>query len=190
MLPMFPQAKVVLKPIVLNTILGRAATRNDVDGIRTVNMILACNRTSNLPAASERLTPTLRFLRDCCTPGRRELQNGATVKKIGSNRIGIICPHCHKSITHFVSTHGKYNTPEYRSWFGMKSRCLNPRNYGFRNYGGRGITVCKKWMEFEGFIEDMGLKPSPEYSLESFQLSLEQQAGPKQQQENNQIIVP
>jgi hypothetical protein len=40
----------------------------------------------------------------------------------------------------------------YRIWSNMKTRCLNPNNqYRFSRYGGRGITVCEEWMEFEPF---------------------------------------
>ena len=48
----------------------------------------------------------------------------------------------------------------YRSWHGMKSRCFNPNLKTYKYYGGRGITVCKEWMTFDGFHQDMGDKPS------------------------------
>jgi hypothetical protein len=60
----------------------------------------------------------------------------------------------------------RVTTPEYRSWQMMKNRCLNPKAEDFKYYGGRGITVCKKWMRFEGFLEDMGRRPSPLHTLE------------------------
>lgn len=44
----------------------------------------------------------------------------------------------------------------------MKSRCLNPRNHAFADYGGRGITVCPRWQGehgFENFLKDMGKRP-------------------------------
>jgi hypothetical protein len=41
----------------------------------------------------------------------------------------------------------------------MKQRCLNPRNPEYKNYGGRGITVCTRWLKFENFLADMGNKP-------------------------------
>ena len=55
-----------------------------------------------------------------------------------------------------MSTHGMRNSREYKIWAGMKYRCLNSNAVNFKNYGGRGITVCDKWMTFEGFFEDMG----------------------------------
>ena len=48
---------------------------------------------------------------------------------------------------------------EFRSWVQMKQRCLNPRATGYRNYGGRGIRVCERWMTFENFLSDMGNRP-------------------------------
>jgi hypothetical protein len=55
--------------------------------------------------------------------------------------------------------HGKYGTPAYVSWIAMKSRCYNPNSFGYEYYGGRGIKVCDKWLEFKGFYEDMGERP-------------------------------
>jgi len=50
-------------------------------------------------------------------------------------------------------------TGEYVSWYGMKSRCLNPNSSNYHKYGAKGITVCKEWMTFEGFFKDMGERP-------------------------------
>ena len=46
-----------------------------------------------------------------------------------------------------------------RSWYDMKLRCLEPKTRCYKWYGGRGITICKRWMTFENFLADMGLKP-------------------------------
>jgi len=60
----------------------------------------------------------------------------------------------------FKSTHGMYNTPEYRSWVAMKTRCTNPNGDDFHLYGGRGISVCERWLNsFENFYADMGSRP-------------------------------
>lgn len=51
----------------------------------------------------------------------------------------------------------------YRTWAGMKSRCLNPRSKFYRNYGGRGIQICDRWLGedgFQNFIADMGNRPN------------------------------
>tara|TARA_R110002096_G_scaffold66682_1_gene162143 strand:- start:9361 stop:10032 length:672 start_codon:yes stop_codon:yes gene_type:complete len=69
-----------------------------------------------------------------------------------------------------VTTHGHARagsqTPEYRSWQDMKKRCENPNSKDSKNYSERGISVCERWSKYENFIEDMGVKPSSEYTLE------------------------
>lgn len=55
--------------------------------------------------------------------------------------------------------HGLCNTKEYKCWRALKNRCLNKKNAQFKDYGGRGITVCARWMEFINFYEDMGKSP-------------------------------
>ena len=61
--------------------------------------------------------------------------------------------------------HGMRNTSEWHIWAQMKGRCQNVNNRQYPDYGGRGITVCKKWQKFEGFFEDMGHKPK-DFTLE------------------------
>ncbi len=66
-----------------------------------------------------------------------------------------------------TKTHGMRNTPEYRAWFEMKRRCYDSKRKYYKNYGGRGIKVCDRWLEsFEIFYEDMGDKPSDNHSLD------------------------
>lgn len=56
---------------------------------------------------------------------------------------------------------------EYRIWCAMKSRCSNPDKPLYRNYAGRGIKVCQRWMDcFENFYEDMGPCPSSKHSID------------------------
>lgn len=56
--------------------------------------------------------------------------------------------------------HNAIGTREYITWTNIKARCTNPNNNSYHNYGGRGITVCDKWLEsFENFYEDMGNCP-------------------------------
>ena len=55
--------------------------------------------------------------------------------------------------------HGMYRTPTYRSWDGMKQRCLNPKATGYSRYGGAGVTVCDAWLTFGNFLADMGERP-------------------------------
>lgn len=63
--------------------------------------------------------------------------------------------------------HGLRNVPEYENWHNMKQRCLNPNFYGYVNYGGRGITICQRWIDsFVNFYEDMGKRPTPSHSID------------------------
>ena len=69
---------------------------------------------------------------------------------------------CHKKEaagTHSL-THGKTKTKEYRAWRSMKERCSLPSNIMWKNYGGRGIKICDRWIgSFECFLKDMGELP-------------------------------
>lgn len=56
--------------------------------------------------------------------------------------------------------HGMTNKKEYQIWHQMISRCTRKDHISYALYGGRGITVCKRWLSFENFFEDMGEKPS------------------------------
>ena len=63
--------------------------------------------------------------------------------------------------------HGKIKTAEYRAWYNMKQRTSNPKSSYYALYGGRGIKVCDRWQRsFVSFLEDMGAKPYPDYSLD------------------------
>lgn len=47
-------------------------------------------------------------------------------------------------------------TATYSSWANMRSRCLNPRNERYEDYGGRGIVICDEWEDFRNFYWEMG----------------------------------
>ena len=65
-----------------------------------------------------------------------------------------------------AKTHGMTNTAIYGTYHRMLQRCYNPRHPKFFNYGGRGISVCARWLNsFEAFYEDMGDIP-PKHSLD------------------------
>lgn len=63
------------------------------------------------------------------------------------------------------STHGSSKTREYNSWLSMRQRCEYEKAKSFEYYGGRGITVCQEWADFEVFLSDMGKCP-PSMSLD------------------------
>ena len=50
-------------------------------------------------------------------------------------------------------------TKEWRAWYNMHQRCENPRDISYKNYGGRGLGIIKRWKEFDEFLKDMGPCP-------------------------------
>lgn len=66
-----------------------------------------------------------------------------------------------------MTKHGQSGSiPEYAVWKSMRQRCTNARVKDFPAYGGRGIRVCERWDSFANFLEDMGRRPSSEYSID------------------------
>ena len=57
------------------------------------------------------------------------------------------------------TTHGKTHTPVYQVWTNILTRCRNKKSTRWHRYGGRGITMCERWMTFENFYADMGDPP-------------------------------
>ena len=60
--------------------------------------------------------------------------------------------------THGHASHNNVSGT-YHTWIGMKTRCSNKNHIAYKNYGGRGIKVCERWLKFENFLEDMGERP-------------------------------
>jgi hypothetical protein len=60
-------------------------------------------------------------------------------------------------------THGLSGLPwmrsTYRIWTKMRGRCNNKKDQKYKDYGGRGISVCERWESFENFLADMGIRP-------------------------------
>ena len=49
----------------------------------------------------------------------------------------------------------------------MQTRCLNPNAHNYKNYGGRGITICDEWLnDFTIFVKDVGLRPSKDFVID------------------------
>ena len=91
-----------------------------------------------------------------CQCGKEITPRGNSLKTGNTTSCG-----CDRQTT---ATHGHTSgkrTPTYRSWQAMLTRCTNPKGIHFHHYGGRGITVCKRWREsFIAFLKDMGERPS------------------------------
>lgn len=56
--------------------------------------------------------------------------------------------------------HGLYKHPLYNTWLNMVQRCTDPTRQNYPRYGGRGVTVCERWMDVANFIADMGERPA------------------------------
>jgi hypothetical protein len=94
------------------------------------------------------------------------LKNGNT-QSCGCQKAERKRQECLDRATHGDNRRG-IRVPEYFAWSEMKQRCLNPDNQAYGNYGGRGIKICERWMEYENFLADMGRKPSPLHTLDRF----------------------
>lgn len=68
--------------------------------------------------------------------------------------------------THLHARKG-LKSPEYGIWESIKKRCLNPRDQAYSRYGGRGIRICDRWRDdFQAFLSDVGVRPTPEHSID------------------------
>lgn len=102
-----------------------------------------------------------------CTCGNTCVVAAYKLKSGHTRSCGCLQKETASEIGKAAATHGKTGSPEYYVWHGMKSRCYREDDPGYHRYGGRGITVCDRWLEsFENFYADMGDKPSSEYSLD------------------------
>lgn len=78
-----------------------------------------------------------------------------------------------KYITHNQTNKNSEFSSEYKIFRGIKERCYNPNNPAYKNYGGRGITLCNRWLEpngqgFINFLNDVGQRPTKKHSIDRF----------------------
>lgn len=79
------------------------------------------------------------------------------------------CLSSRKRIGQQSITHGASKTRVYRIWLGMIRRCSDIKHNRYADYGGRGISVCDRWLEsFSNFLIDMGHPPSDKHSLDRY----------------------
>ena len=92
-----------------------------------------------------------------CNCGTSKIVRESRIKSGGTKSCGCL----KKELLRIAKTkHGMCGTPIYKSWQLMKQRCYNSKNTMYKRYGGRGIKVCKLWINsFENFYKDMGEKP-------------------------------
>lgn len=99
-----------------------------------------------------------------CDCGKERTVHGSNLRS-GATKS---CGHHGKgpSLRHGHTARGK-TSPEYITWQAMKTRCENPNSVGWQYYGGRGISVCKRWSEsFQAFFDDIGPRPGAIYSID------------------------
>lgn len=87
-----------------------------------------------------------------CVCGKEKLVRGACLTGGTTKSCGCLIGETAKIQE---TTHGKSKTPIYIRWRGMKSRCDNPKNSEYKNYGARGISYDASWAIFENFYNDM-----------------------------------
>lgn len=61
--------------------------------------------------------------------------------------------------------HGLDGHPLQSTWEGIMQRCYNKNHESYKNYGGRGIEVCRRWWDFATFVYDVGKKPTPLHTV-------------------------
>ena len=99
-----------------------------------------------------------------CECGNQSIVFGLSLKSGKTKSCGCLA----KEITAKRSiTHGMWGTSIWRAWTAMKARCSTPSLRSYKDYGGRGISVCSEWeSSFEAFFKDMGPKPTPAHQLD------------------------
>lgn len=102
-----------------------------------------------------------------CDCGTRKIVYGPQLTGGGSKSCGCFRAEeaAKRALIHGHTTGNNYSK-EWSSWHSMRQRCLNPRHPSYRYYGGRGITICARWSNFEKFLADIGNRPSPSHSLD------------------------
>jgi len=95
-----------------------------------------------------------------CDCGKEIIVNGAELRRGTVSSCGCLHREIIRTIGKSNKKHGMTDTKTHRSWSSMIARCTNSTHHAFRNYGGRGIKVCERWLHsFENFYADMGERP-------------------------------
>lgn len=113
-------------------------------------------------------TPKSLYWKCVCSCGNVRANESKALRK----SVVLSCGCYHKELMTKHGDNPNYSSktkraPEYRSWESARSRCFNPKNASYSNYGGRGITMCDRWKSsYVNFISDMGRKPSNDLTLD------------------------
>jgi hypothetical protein len=103
-----------------------------------------------------------------CSCGKEFIAHRNNVKTGHTKSCGCLAK---ENARHLFKIHGdcvdRVKSAEFTAWINMNERCYNSRRSDYRNYGGRGIGVCRPWREsFKSFLSDMGRRPSDKHSLD------------------------
>jgi hypothetical protein len=99
-----------------------------------------------------------------CDCGNEKLIPADTLRRGNSNSCGC---YRRKIAGDRTRKHGYDGRPEYKAWISLRSRCNNPKDPNYKNYGARGIRVCEEWQNsFVAFHNHIGDRPSPHYSVD------------------------
>ena len=137
-----------------------------------------------------RLTALRGFRQNGATRWECRCDCGATATPLYTNLLHGRTLSCGCGVVEAATTHGLSKTKEYRAWRCMWDRVTRKTGKAWRNYGSRGVSVCRRWKKLENFIADMGLAPSPKHSLDrvyndgSYSKSNCRWATPSEQQRN------
>lgn len=103
-----------------------------------------------------------------CLCGKTHIVKTKHLMSGGTNSCGCLKEDYNKSAkVHGHTKKGTKQITEYYAWHSMKDRCLRAKHSMYHRYGGRGISVCERWLHsFQNFLDDMGYKPTPKHTLD------------------------
>lgn len=88
-----------------------------------------------------------------CDCGNEKVIVGYSLRKGRSTSCG--CAH-KEMVSNLFRKHGMSGTQIYTIWTAMVDRCTNPKAKRYKDYGGRGVSICDRWLTFDNFYSDMG----------------------------------
>lgn len=119
-------------------------------------------------AEAPRLRPRVRRWECVCDCGKTKIVNQADLRNGNTRSCGCLQAQHRANVAQIAlkTRNGFTNHPLFVTWRNMMDRCYKTSDRSYKNYGGRGITVCERWHQVENFIADMGAKPFPKATLE------------------------